>query len=163
MNNSTKYLSGYIRLSSDKSYLNIQSFVEKNLQTLNASPLFWIQIHWYKGKEAGRNETVAFNAVEMRAFSNALIRLAHENTYSFSKKTGGNVARKETTVRYIGEYDEICIHSKDSDFKILIAHSEIEALGQEIELLVSECSKNCFKTQQFIERKRGEADAKRKH
>jgi len=142
-----KYLTGRFEITDNKGAFSVAAYVEV---AIAIKSLFYVSINSFNSNGI----SMAFSSIELRALANHLKQAKYDKTISYSKTSGGSGPLKRLFVELIGDYYKIQIVQKEQKREIHVTTNEIEALGEEIEQIIRECMSNCYKTQQFEERKR---------
>jgi hypothetical protein len=144
---SKKFFTGTFEITDSKGAFSITAFVEAEK---NIKPFFWVNISHFDGTPVA---SMAFSSIELRSLANYLKRSHYDNMEAFEKKGGGKKLTSTLQVEQGDKYFKIVMLIEGVNHSVSILSLQIEALADEILLLLEECVKNCYKTQQYVERK----------
>lgn len=143
---SKKFHVGTFSVTDGNGALVISSKVEMSKTFTDG--VFWINIEPFDKETKGIS--VAFNAVELRAFSAQLKELQYQSLTNIKKHSGGKKMTKSLSVSIIEEYssfefkqDRVIVYFRYH--KLLLS-----GLADQIEHLVNTTMDAVYKTQQFV-------------
>lgn len=144
MANTEKFHSGYFEITDAKGSMGFKVEIEKGVVV---KPYFQVVMSEFRGKEG---VSVSFNSLELRALSHAL----KYNGEYYEKHSGGAKRDKMFIMENSSKTESILfkiIHNRNL-YSTQMPKFLMQALGEEIQLLVDEAMKNCYKTQQHFKR-----------
>ena len=142
---SKKFHVGTFSITDSNGALLISSKVEMNKTFTDG--VFWVNVQPFDKETEGIS--IAFNAVELRAFANQLKELQYQSIPSIKKHSGGKKMVKSLFVSIIEEYSSFEFKQDRVIVYFRLQKMSLSGLADQIEHLVNTTMDAVYKTQQF--------------